>query len=452
MEIKSNYSLNRLFINFLFSLSIFLTMGILIPIALFLISLNLGYITPANQGEKDAQTLINKIASEQTFNKKDVSSLNRYLIVSKNFTIKDTNMPKNLQTKAIQFAKSNKQKNTHFTCITMGNQTIVLSFKIKAMYTNSFLNKYFISPEFILILSIINAILIVTILVRSLSKKIKEELLPIGLAVKKIENNDLDFQVGHSNIKELNQILESFEEMKNSLQQALEKKWQSEQKQRQQLTALIHDIKTPLTGAIGWSELLNETVLTTEQAAYTQKLQNNQASIEQLVNSLMELTLDSKKMEQSIQSYHLKNFAYALKTEITDLAMVKSISIQLIEKIDNPIVNFDYQLLHQAVFNILSNAVDFTPINGNIWLTITSNHTNFSIQIEDSGVGFTPEVLVHATDELYMGDSSRSGINHFGMGLAIAKNNSKHLNGHLVLGRSKILNGASVKITIPTSL
>ena len=276
--------------------------------------------------------------------------------------------------------------------------------------------------------------------------------MPIGLAVKKIENNDLDFQVGHSNIKELNQILESFEEMKNSLQQALEKKWQSEQKQRQQLTALIHDIKTPLTGAIGWSELLNETVLTTEQAAYIQKLQNNQASIEQLVNSLMELTLDSKKMEQSIQSYHLKNFAYALKTEITDLAMVKSISIQSIEKIDNPIVNFDYQLLHQAVFNILSNAVDFTPINGNIWLTITSNHTNFSIQIEDSGVGFTPEVLVHATDELYMGDSSRSGINHFGMGLATAKNNSKHLNGHLVLGRSKILNGASVKITIPTSL
>ncbi|EIF2122599.1 HAMP domain-containing histidine kinase [Listeria monocytogenes] len=451
MGIKKKYSLNKLFIKFLFSLVGVLILGVLVPPIIFFSAGKLGYINYANQGEKDARILAQKITDKSQFDKKELSPLNEYLVLTTNLEVEDSTMEEGIQSKAIEFAKSNENRNMNFIRADTDKQIVIISYKLQSSYANDFLNKYFISPEILLLLLIGMNILIVSGLwIKRFSTLIQKELAPINVAVKKIENNDLDFEVEGSNITELNQILESFDEMKHSLKNALEKRWKSEQKQRNLLAALVHDIKTPLTGAIGWTELLSETELNSEQHEFIQRLLKNQFSIEYLINSLMEVTLENKKLETDMQFHKVEDFGRALKIKAMNIAEMKNIAILYEEKIDQSLIEFDYHLLHQAVFNILSNAIDFTPTNGQIRMIIEVNDIELKLLIEDSGKGFTKEAMEHATEDLYMGDSSRSGINHFGMGLSIVKHNIEHLNGKIIIKDSEDLGGALVEIVIPT--
>lgn len=450
MGMKKKYSLNRLFIKFLFSLIGVLILGILIPPIIFFSAGELGYINYTNQGEKDARLLAQQIVAESKVDMKKRSPLIEYLVLTTNFIVEDSSMDMEVESKAIEFAKSNETQNMNFIRVDSDQRIVIISYKLQSSYTNDFLNKHFISPDILLLLLIgMNILIVSSLWIKRFSTIIQKELAPINSAVKKIKNNDLDFEVQGSNITELNQILESFDEMKGSLQNALEKRWKSEQKQRNQLAALVHDIKTPLTGAIGWTELLNETELNSEQHEFIQRLLKNQFSIEHLINSLMEVTLENKKLETDRQFHKVEDFGRSLKIEAMNIAAMKNIEILYEEKIDQSLIEFDYYLLHQAVFNILSNAIDFTPINGQIRMTIEVNDIELKLLIEDSGKGFTKEAMEHATEDLYRGDSSRSGINHFGMGLSIVKNNIGHLNGKIIIGNSEELGGASVEIVIP---
>lgn len=67
---------------------------------------------------------------------------------------------------------------------------------------------------------------------------------------------NLDFEVGHSKIKEFEDVLHSFSDMKNNLKSSLEKQWSAEQLQREQIAALAHDLKTPLTVIQGKIDLI----------------------------------------------------------------------------------------------------------------------------------------------------------------------------------------------------
>ena len=72
----------------------------------------------------------------------------------------------------------------------------------------------------------------------------------------------MQFEIGHSKIKEFEDVICSFEDMKNNLKLSLEQQWNAEQLQREQMAALAHDLKTPLTVIQGNVDLIRETKLT----------------------------------------------------------------------------------------------------------------------------------------------------------------------------------------------
>lgn len=105
--------------------------------------------------------------------------------------------------------------------------------------------------------------------------------------------------------------------------------------------------------------------------------------------------------------------------------------------------------MERAIMNVISNALDHSPPQGTIYVTVQKTDCFLHISITDEGGGFTPEALHHAQEQFFMGDKSRTSNMHFGMGLYITSSIIKQHGGQLVLSNSKKTGGAQVTIKIP---
>ena len=93
----------------------------------------------------------------------------------------------------------------------------------------------------------------------------------------------------------------------------------------------------------------------------------------------------------------------------------------------------DTLLLERAIMNVGSNAIDYSPLQGTIYIK-TKNIGNFlEISIVDEGNGFSSEALRHAQKQFFMGNQSRTSHMHFGMGLYITSSIVKQHDGDLLL-------------------
>ncbi len=145
-----------------------------------------------------------------------------------------------------------------------GNICIV-KYYLVMRYAGDMLNKLFPSPEILmpiadLVLFVLNAVL----LSRSFAKKVGEELQALQGITERIAANDLEFETGTSDVREIEGIMSSLGRMKDALQESLRAQWDMEKQKHEQLSALAHDIKTPLTIIRGNAELLKESGLSQE--------------------------------------------------------------------------------------------------------------------------------------------------------------------------------------------
>ncbi|NJA30077.1 two-component system sensor histidine kinase, partial [Clostridioides difficile] len=132
-------------------------------------------------------------------------------------------------------------------------------YKIVSEYSSPILRAYLPKPEILgmIIFSIIFFIEIV-ILSKVFGKKFNIEMELLKNTTEKIEQQDLDFVVESSKIYEINNVLFSMDKMKLALKDSLEKQWMLEENRKEQISALAHDIKTPLTIIHGNTDLLIE--------------------------------------------------------------------------------------------------------------------------------------------------------------------------------------------------
>lgn len=450
MGIKKVFGLQTLFIRFIVTLMIGMCLSIIVPLGLFIMTSKLGYTSYPNAGEQAAEKIILKIRDSQRFDPIWLSSQNKYLRLNKNFAVIGSSMNEKLALEAIQAVKAGELTSGPFMQIRLGTDYLILSYDIKSAYKNDYLNKYFPSPDLLLI-SIVGICLLVTVVlsIRKYTRILSKGLIPINRAVKTIQNNELDFTVGMSNISEFNAVLGSFQELINSLRETLENKWAIEERQRYQITALVHDIKTPLTGVIGWTDLMHETQLTSEQDLYLKKLHASSETIEQLVNALMQVSLNGKEVIHNPQDINLFDLIYQIEKNLRPMIDVKRISFETIFEVDSAHLKLDAILFNQALSNIIANAVDFANLKGKIKLFVKKSKKTLCIVIEDDGPGFPSKLLEKAFIGAYMADSSRAGISHFGMGLTIAKTNIDLMGGIITLENASSIGGACVTVKIP---
>lgn len=330
------------------------------------------------------------------------------------------------------------------------NEICVVEYMIVAKFSNPILQKYIPNAEscfFILIIIIF--IIEVIIFSKCFRRRLMREMKLLKDTTENVQMENLVFEVGKSNIIEINDVLSALDKMKKQLQLSLNKQWKLEQARKEQIAALAHDIKTPLTILQGNAELMEEMDLNSEQKVFLNNILNESNKIETYIRALLEIMKSEKEITIKKKQIEAESFIEDITEAAKALTLNKGIDFETeVFKIPEVFLG-DKDALERALMNVISNAVDFSPAGSKILFQVLTKRENIIFIVEDTGRGFTKEELNYAAEQFFQGDKSRNSKNHYGIGLYIAKEFLNQHNGKLKLENSEKTGGARVSLEIP---
>lgn len=140
-------------------------------------------------------------------------------------------------------------------------------------------------------------------------------------------------------------------------------------------------------------------------------------------------------------------FISEIKWEATALCHAKNITLTTEIRNLPEVFYGDTVLLVSALSNILANAIEYSPPNGNVTISISGREDMLTFTFTDSGKGFSFASLKNATQQFYTEDEERSG-KHYGMGLFIAESVAKKHGGKLIIANNVEDCGAVVTLIV----
>ena len=452
---KREHSLRTLLLSYVVSLTVLSAISSLLILSLFSLSYRFGVVIPANQVESDLSALRSDIETSKVFNPNVLPDGTRYVFLTRDFKLKKSNMPVNLQEESLlnyQFKNAHGGKYGYFQSFERSDGIVIVNYQLSPRYRNAWMNQYFPNADLMMIGSVmVSVLLIFVVLTFFYANKLRQQLRPILRATEKIAEQDLDFQTSQSTIKEFNQVLSGLDHMRAALRESLMKNWKAEQDKQNQISALTHDLKTPLTVARGNADLLAMTPLDGEQTDLLEHFQKGIAQVDAYVQELSELNKTSLTKTLTLEDISVREFVEDIYDQTLSLAQTKQINVAFDKKdIKKEIIgHWDRSLLNRAFMNIVSNAVEHTPSGSHLLLTARLEEDEFTFICLDSGPGFSLESLAKATQLFYQEDKSRQSRNHSGLGLTIANDIVRLHHGSLSLSNDDNTGGAKVTIILP---
>ena len=450
-RIRRSNTLSEIFMRYvLVMLGALFTLGVCI-IFIFNILVNTGIIYPANYAERKINEAYDLIQNADEVTGDMIPPLCHYVI----FSIDGEKLGGDMSGHSIEIAwnvanHGNAPGNYFYKVISRPMEYVVLQYSLTPQYQSVFLREHFIEPQNLMtIMVILGGITIIILSSIRFGKKIKGKMQPLMKAVENIKNQNLEYQVSYSGIKELDDCLSSIDDMRVALKDSLEQQWKTEQDKNRQMSALAHDIKTPLTVVRGNAELLSEMELTEDQKNMIVYILNSTMQIQNYVQKLIDVTKSVDGYPNSPEKVMIGDLLGDIKKQTSGLAEVYHLKINWKEQWKSKTVNVMYDQVVRAVMNIIQNAVEHTREGGTINIYIEEKNENLTFTVEDTGNGFTGEALLHGTEQFFMDDASRSGEAHYGIGLFFAKTVAKKHGGRILLTNSEETGGAKVEICFP---
>ena len=209
-----------------------------------------------------------------------------------------------------------------------------------------------------------------------------------------------------------------------------------EQQRAEQIAALTHDLKTPLSIIQGNADLLAEDALSADQQAQVEAILRGSARAQQYLAALRMVDALPAPMEPFFSG----ELTSALDGIARALCAPAGVQFVLDEQWQGQIFAAKADLL-RAGENLLDNAVRYTPQGGTVTLSATREGDDYLLRVTDTGAGFTAEALAKAGELLYT-DAARSDAAHQGMGLYFARKTATYHGGTLAL--SNVPGGCAV--------
>lgn len=447
--------MRTILLSYVVSLTVLSVISSLLILYLFTFGYRFGIVIPANQVESDLSAVRNEIETSKVFNPDKLPDGTSYVFLTRDFKLKKSNMPVNLQEESLlnyQFKNAHGGRYGYFQSFERSDGIVIVNYQLSPRYRNEWMNQHFPNANLLMIGSmIVSVILIFMALTLLYASRLRQQLRLILRATERIAEQDLDFQTSQSTIKEFNQVLSGLDHMRVALRESLMENWKAEQDKQNQISALTHDLKTPLTVARGNAELLAMTPLNAEQTDLLEHFQKGIAQVDAYVKELAELNKASLKKTLTLEEVPVKEFVEDIYDQTLSLAQTKQINVVFDKKdiAKETIGNWDKSLLNRAFMNILSNAVEHTPSGSQLLLTARVEDDEFKFICLDSGPGFSFESLEKATQLFYQEDKSRQSRNHSGLGLTIANDIIRLHHGSLSLSNDNGTGGARVTIILP---
>ena len=187
------------------------------------------------------------------------------------------------------------------------------------------------------------------------------------------------------------------------------------------LATVSHELRTPLNAVVGWSRLLRSGQLDSDGVSHAvEVIERNAAAQRQIIEDLLDVSrIISGKLRFSTQPVDLLLAIHAAIDAVRPAAEAKEIRIATHVGAPDSIVRADAERLQQVFWNLLANAVKFTPHGGVIDVYLERNDSLAAVRIEDSGPGIPAAFLPHIFERFSQADGS-STRKHGGVGLGLA--------------------------------
>ncbi len=187
------------------------------------------------------------------------------------------------------------------------------------------------------------------------------------------------------------------------------------------LAVVSHELRTPLTAILGWLRLMKlGAVETSSRSRALDTVERNANALVRLVEDLLDVSrIVAGKLELETSPMKLSAVAHAATEAVRPAAEAKQISISSRLDPDPSPVLGDPARLQQAVWNLLANAVKFTPQGGRIDVSLERQNGTVQLTVADSGIGIRREFLPRVFERFRQADSTQSR-KHSGLGLGLS--------------------------------
>jgi signal transduction histidine kinase len=276
------------------------------------------------------------------------------------------------------------------------------------------------------------------VIARSLTQPLKQ----LTEATRKVAAGDLDVAVQLNSTDEIGELAQSLNSMSRRLAEARDL--------RRQMTAdIAHELRTPVSVILGYADGLQEQVIPPTEDTF-KLIQEQAEQLEHLIEDLRILTR-AEAGELSLDLSMQDPLPLLKRTLAAHEPQAASQSVTLIFQADDaiPQIRIDPDRFRQILSNLLANALQHTPEEGEISVSISTREHQISISIADTGPGIPEEELDRIFERFYRRDPSRSRTTGgSGLGLSIAKSLVERQEGHITV-KSKPGEGATFTIEFP---
>ncbi|HEV7572188.1 MAG TPA: ATP-binding protein [Thermoanaerobaculia bacterium] len=216
------------------------------------------------------------------------------------------------------------------------------------------------------------------------------------------------------------------------------------------IASVSHELRTPLTAILGWSKILTATTDPEEMKEGLQAIHSCASTQKKLIDDLLDVSrITSGKLRLSIRTINVAEVTRAGVDSVRPAAQAKGIEVAI--HVDERIrMAADPDRLQQIIWNLVSNAVKFTPRGGSINVRIQRSDSRAIIEVNDSGEGIVAEFLPHVFEPFRQADASKAREHKgLGLGLSIVKSLVEAHGGTISVSSAGKGEGTTFRVALP---
>ncbi|MCB5475453.1 MULTISPECIES: sensor histidine kinase [Blautia] len=258
-------------------------------------------------------------------------------------------------------------------------------------------------------------------------RSIAVPLVKLRKATRNIKEGNLDFVLEVEGNDEFSQLCQDFEEMRKHLKESTEEKILMDKENKELISNISHDLKTPITAVKGYVEGIMDGVADTPEKMdrYVRTIYNKTNEMDHLINELtFYFKIDTNRIPYTFSKLNVEDYFSDCAEELGLEMETRGIELVYANYVEKGVqVIADGEQIRRVIHNIVSNAIKYMEKpKGIIQLRVKDVGDFIQVEIEDNGKGIAAKDLPYIFDRFYRTDVSRnSSKGGSGIGLSIVK-------------------------------
>jgi two-component system sensor histidine kinase SaeS len=286
----------------------------------------------------------------------------------------------------------------------------------------------------------------------ALSETVTRSVRDLRDAVSHLSTENLDISVSSDSQGEIRELADGFNDMAQKLKISFHRERELEKARKDLITAVSHDLRTPLSSIRAMIESINDGVVTDNETIqrYHRTIQSEVEGLGQLVSDLFDLSqIDAGTLQLHIDECQIDELISNTVEMMTPEAVNNRLELKCEINREIPPVAIDAHRIQRVLCNLVQNAIRHTPRDGSISIRTEDVGVEIQVEIADTGEGITPDDLHHLFDYSdHQIKSLKKKARGTGLGLRIAKGIVEAHGGH-IWAKSELGQGSVFGFTLP---